>query len=146
MKVVDKITDIFPGISSPFSLDETRARTFQQVRVALVPLQDMLYASTVVEGGRARFVFAGRYASMMIDVDGELWAWGCNEDGILGIGSGVAKQPVPVKVDTGGKRISHAAGGWKHFLAVTEDGELLSCFELFLVSFVLRWHMAMGEY
>eukprot|EP00438_Fugacium_kawagutii_P014078 Skav208072 [mRNA] locus=scaffold2107:44913:50863:- [translate_table: standard] len=86
----------------------------------------MLYASTVVEGGRAQFVFAGRYASMMIDVDGELWAWGCNEDGILGIGSGVAKQPIPVKVDTGGKLIRHAAGGWKHFLAVTEDGDLLS--------------------
>ena len=63
---------------------------------------------------------------MMIDLDGQLWAWGSNEDGILGIGSGVAKQVVPTRVETGGKAIKHAAGGWKHFLAVTEDGELLT--------------------
>eukprot|EP00435_Cladocopium_sp_Y103_P043988 s175_g12.t1 len=45
---------------------------------------------------------------------------------MLGIGSGVAKQQVPAMVETNGKRIRHAAGGWRHFLAVTEDGELLS--------------------
>lgn len=92
--------------------------------------QDMLYPTTVVEPGHAQYVFAGRHSSLMIDVDGGLWGWGCNEDGILGIGSGVAKQQVPIKIDTGGQRIRHAAGGWKHFLAVTEDGELLCCFEL----------------
>ena len=60
---------------------------------------------------------------------GYLWAWGCNDDGMLGIGSGVAKQQVPARVETSGKRIRHAAGGWRHFLAVTEDGELLSCLD-----------------
>lgn len=88
-------------------------------------VEDMLYPTTVVQPGHAQYVFAGRHSSLMIDVDGGLWAWGCNEDGILGIGSGVAKQQVPIKIDTGGQRIRHAAGGWKHFLAVTEDGELL---------------------
>lgn len=92
--------------------------------------QDMLYPTTVVEPGHAQYVFAGRHSSLMIDVDGGLWGWGCNEDGILGTGSGVAKQQVPIKIDTGGQRIRHAAGGWKHFLAVTEDGELVCCFQL----------------
>ncbi|CAK9104436.1 unnamed protein product [Durusdinium trenchii] len=89
-------------------------------------LEDIPFPVTVIEPGRAQFVFAGRYSSMMIDLDGQLWAWGSNEDGILGIGSGVAKQVVPTRVETGGKAIKHAAGGWKHFLAVTEDGELLT--------------------
>ena len=81
---------------------------------------------TVVEPGRAQFVFAGRHSSMFVDVQGHLWAWGCNEDGLLGIDSGVSKQLVPARVDTGGKTITHAAAGWKHFLAVTSDGELLA--------------------
>lgn len=89
-------------------------------------VEDVLFPTTVVESGQAQFVFAGKNSSMMIDVDGCLWAWGCNDDSMLGIGSGVAKQQVPVKVETNGKRIRHAAGGWTHFLAVTEDGELLS--------------------
>lgn len=89
-------------------------------------LQDQLFPVTVVQPGHAQYVFAGRHASFMTDLGCCLWAWGCNEGGILGIGSGVAKQLTPTRVETDGKKVQHVAGGWKHFLAVTVDGELLS--------------------
>ncbi|CAJ1453416.1 unnamed protein product [Effrenium voratum] len=88
-------------------------------------LEDVLNPTTVVEPGRAQYVFAGRNFSLMIDVDGALFAWGCNEDQILGLGTGNLKQQTPAPLNLA-RRIKHAAGGWKHILAVTEDGDLLS--------------------
>ena len=89
-------------------------------------LEDVLNPTVVVEPGHARYVFAGRHFSLMIDVDGWLWGWGCNEDNVLGIPTAIEKQQTPVKLDTGGRKIKHASGGWKHILAVCEDGQLLS--------------------
>ena len=89
-------------------------------------LEDVLFPTVVVEPGHARYVFAGRQFSLMIDVDGWLWGWGCNEDSILGIPTAIEKQQTPVKLDTGGRKIKHVSGGWKHILAVCEDGQLMS--------------------
>ena len=89
-------------------------------------LEDVAYPTVVVDPGHARYVFAGRQFSLMIDVDGWLWGWGCNEDNILGIPTAIEKQQVPIKLDTGERRIKHVSGGWKHILAVSEDGEFMS--------------------
>ncbi|OLQ04806.1 putative E3 ubiquitin-protein ligase HERC1 [Symbiodinium microadriaticum] len=89
-------------------------------------LEDVLNPTVVVDPGHARYVFAGRSFSLMIDMDGWLWGWGCNEDNILGIPTAIEKQQVPVKLDTGGRRIKHVSGGWKHILAVCEDGQFMS--------------------
>jgi len=88
-------------------------------------LEDVLRPMVIFKRN-AKECFGARWSSLMLDLDDRLWAWGYNEDGILGLGHGVEKQQIPVQVDTGGHHIRHAAGGWKHFLAVTLDGKVLA--------------------
>eukprot|EP00931_Biecheleriopsis_adriatica_P036400 TRINITY_DN20971_c0_g1_i2.p1 TRINITY_DN20971_c0_g1~~TRINITY_DN20971_c0_g1_i2.p1 ORF type:complete len:466 (+),score=72.44 TRINITY_DN20971_c0_g1_i2:57-1454(+) len=88
-------------------------------------MEDVL-APIVIIPRDCRFGFAGRNFSLVVLMNGDLMAWGDNEDGILGIDTGTAKQKKPMKVDTCGLKIKHAAGGMKHLLAVTEDGLLLT--------------------
>lgn len=70
----------------------------------------------------------GHYHSVVVNEDGEVWAWGAGEAGQLGIGSQVHKS-VPTFV--GGaelfrSRVVQAAAGAKHTAAVTADGKLFS--------------------
>eukprot|EP00930_Biecheleria_cincta_P097737 TRINITY_DN8941_c0_g7_i1.p1 TRINITY_DN8941_c0_g7~~TRINITY_DN8941_c0_g7_i1.p1 ORF type:complete len:478 (+),score=63.12 TRINITY_DN8941_c0_g7_i1:25-1434(+) len=88
-------------------------------------LDNVLRPITVIPRNM-KAVAAGRFFSLALTLDGELMVWGFNEDGILGIGSAIEKQQTPVKLDTGGLKIKHMAGGWKHILAVTEEGLLLA--------------------
>lgn len=75
------------------------------------------------ERGKAFKVAAGRLHTLLIAEDGVLWAWGSNEDGILGTGT-EAKQITPKQVIGGG--VQAVAGGWYHTLALTEDGDVLA--------------------
>ncbi|CAE8584864.1 unnamed protein product, partial [Polarella glacialis] len=73
----------------------------------------------------AKSVAANRSTSLCMTYSGELFAWGCNEDALLGIGTMLPKIPNPTKVDTLGHRIAYIAAGGKHNMAVTEEGRLL---------------------
>jgi alpha-tubulin suppressor-like RCC1 family protein len=66
-------------------------------------------------------VAAGAHHTLAIKADGSLWAWGWNEYGQLGDGTGVHKN-TPVQVD--GDDWLAAAGGDKHSLAIKRNGDL----------------------
>ncbi|OZG50417.1 InlB B-repeat-containing protein [Bombiscardovia coagulans] len=65
-------------------------------------------------------VSASKDHTLALSDDGDVWAWGSNDNGKLGIGSNV-EQWHPVKVIGGLKFRSISAGG-THSLAVTTDG------------------------
>ncbi|KAK9291600.1 hypothetical protein L1049_019549 [Liquidambar formosana] len=73
-------------------------------------------------------VSAGYHHSCAITVNGELYMWGKNSNGQLGLGKRAAKVvSVPSKVDCLiGIAIRMAALGSEHSVAVTDDGEALS--------------------
>lgn len=73
-------------------------------------------------------ISAGYHHSCAITVDGELYMWGKNSNGQLGIGKKAAKVvPIPTKVEyLSGLFIKSAALGSEHSLAVTDRGEALS--------------------
>ena len=76
-----------------------------------------------VSGGiHFKEVSAGKYHSMAIDEDGNLWTWGYNADGRLGNGlTGTKKSPIQIKAGTQFKAIS---AGDSHSMAIDEDGNL----------------------
>ncbi|GLT29982.1 hypothetical protein SLA2020_048090 [Shorea laevis] len=73
-------------------------------------------------------VSAGYHHSCAISVDGELYMWGKNSNGQLGLGKKTAKiVPFPTKVEyLSGVIIKSAALGSEHSVAVTDRGEALS--------------------
>ncbi|CAK0818604.1 unnamed protein product, partial [Prorocentrum cordatum] len=90
--------------------------------------EDRLRPELILSGG-VQAVAAGRHHSLALTEDGELMAWGCNEDGLLGVG--VARRqltPGRLIAEDGGRLrgIRSMAAGWKHSLALTEQGEVLS--------------------
>ena len=54
-------------------------------------------------------VNSGGYTSYAIDTDGRLWAWGGNQNGQLGTGSGRQEERVPVEVGTHLSEVSSTA-------------------------------------
>jgi alpha-tubulin suppressor-like RCC1 family protein len=63
---------------------------------------------------------------------GDLFVWGRNREGTLGIGSHEKSSPVPVKVQAlDGERIETAAVGANHVLAVTKQGRVYHWGKLF---------------
>ncbi|KAJ0792909.1 putative regulator of chromosome condensation 1/beta-lactamase-inhibitor protein II [Helianthus annuus] len=73
-------------------------------------------------------ISAGYYHSSAITESGELYVWGKNNSGQLGLGRKASKVvPVPSKVDfLNGVPIRMAALGSDHSMAVTDKGEVLS--------------------
>ncbi|KZV47581.1 hypothetical protein F511_12850 [Dorcoceras hygrometricum] len=73
-------------------------------------------------------ISAGYHHSAAITVDGELYIWGKNANGQLGLGKKAEKIiPVPVKLHClDGVTIKMASLGFEHSIAVTDKGEALS--------------------
>ncbi|XP_062094402.1 ultraviolet-B receptor UVR8 isoform X5 [Humulus lupulus] len=73
-------------------------------------------------------ISAGYYHSSAITVDGELYMWGRNANGQLGLGKRALKAvPLPTKVESLiGLTIKMAALGSEHSIAVSDVGEVLS--------------------
>lgn len=73
-------------------------------------------------------ISAGYYHSCAITVDGELYMWGKNSNGQLGLGKRSATVvPLPTKVEClDGITVKMAALGSEHSVAVTDNGDALS--------------------
>ncbi|KQJ88287.1 ultraviolet-B receptor UVR8 [Brachypodium distachyon] len=73
-------------------------------------------------------ISAGNHHSCAVTADGELFVWGKNSSGQLGLGKGVGKVvSTPRKVDyLADVRVRMVALGSEHSIAVTEGGEALS--------------------
>lgn len=63
--------------------------------------------------------------ALAITKEGELWAWGCNMYGQVGVGKGPASPAIhtPTRIKGIG-RVTEAVTGYRHSLALTEDGKL----------------------
>lgn len=73
-------------------------------------------------------ISAGYHHSSAVTVDGELYMWGNNSSGQLGLGKRAAKRvPTPSRIDClNDVQIKMVALGSEHSIAVTEEGETLS--------------------
>jgi alpha-tubulin suppressor-like RCC1 family protein len=66
-------------------------------------------------------IFCGSYYNFALTDDGNVWAWGYNHSGELGIGSSISLVASPTQV-TGLTNVVSIAGGDEHALALTSDG------------------------
>ncbi len=81
---------------------------------------------TPLEGKKIQLVAAGVHHSMVYTQDGQLFAWGDNDYGQLGVGDMDARfAPVLVRLDDlGGRTISMIALGEHHSVVMTTDGKV----------------------
>ncbi|PIN18662.1 putative protein, contains RCC1 domain [Handroanthus impetiginosus] len=96
-------------------ISDSQNYTMEPVRVSSIP-KDIIK------------IAAGYHHSAAITVDGELYIWGNNTNGQLGLGKKAEKiVPHPCKVEClDGFSIKMAALGFEHSMAVTDKGETLS--------------------
>lgn len=73
---------------------------------------------------RVTAISAGTHHILALRQDGEVWAWGLNDQGLLGDGS-LTHQPSPVRVQ-GLSGITAIAAGAKHSLALSQSGAVYS--------------------
>ena len=79
-----------------------------------------------LDGDGIIHVAADKYHSLALTKDGQLYAWGHNKSGRLGLGNDIhAAQPIPRKIDFNHK-ISMVATAENHTLAVTASGKIFS--------------------
>ncbi|CAE7237268.1 UVR8 [Symbiodinium sp. CCMP2592] len=76
-----------------------------------------------VNGQKVVAVAAGYWHTAVITESGELWTWGCNDDGQLGVGD-TKDRAAPVKVSVNGQKVVAVAAGYWHTAVITESGEL----------------------
>jgi alpha-tubulin suppressor-like RCC1 family protein len=71
-------------------------------------------------------ITAGAYFSLALDNGGNVWAWGANDSGQLGISSFDARRTTPVKLTffPPNTRITAIAGGGNHALALDSGGKV----------------------
>ncbi|MCL2188196.1 MAG: BspA family leucine-rich repeat surface protein [Defluviitaleaceae bacterium] len=70
-----------------------------------------------------RVISAGSSHTMMIDVDGSLWGWGCNSLGSIGDGTNIDRHmPIRIGVDNDWAKVS--AGRHRYTMAIKNDGTL----------------------
>ena len=88
-----------------------------------------LLTGEALGGSAAVLVASGRLHTVVVMIDGTLWAWGNGHYGQLGLGD-TEDRLVPVRVvveeEFGGSPVLMAACGDRHTLAVTKAGILLS--------------------
>jgi len=108
----------FPGMSSNFedpwndaSMEASLASSFQDHQFVMVSAGD-------------------RY-TMAINTEGQLWAWGQNGNGQLGLGDNIVRHtPAHVQPGTTWKSVSVSldlsSSGISHTMAINEDGELFA--------------------
>eukprot|EP00439_Symbiodinium_sp_Y106_P060273 s3797_g8.t2 len=68
-------------------------------------------------------VAAGYWHSAAITESGELWTWGYNGHGQLGVGD-TKKRHAPIKVSVNGQKIAAVAAGGFHSTAITDSHEV----------------------
>ena len=74
--------------------------------------------------GRAR----GALHSAAVSSDGDVYAWGLESSGQLGLGSARTRAHTPTKVEAlSGKGVTQLSCGMYHTLALTAAGEVYSC-------------------
>jgi len=73
-------------------------------------------------------VSCGKYHTAALSASGDVFCWGLESSGQLGLGSRRLKAPTPQKVDTlSGIGVTALSCGMYHTLALTADGEVYSC-------------------
>ena len=95
------------------------AALFLSMVCGVLPAPAAQAAGTDLSGG-VKSLIAGKYHMLLLTETGELWAWGDNRYGQLGLGD-TACRTLPVKVMSG--VVKAAAGGWTSY-ALTSAGEL----------------------
>ncbi|MCB9687780.1 MAG: fibronectin type III domain-containing protein [Alphaproteobacteria bacterium] len=85
------------------------------------PLSAQVDATPMTSSG-LRLIAAGAHSSFLVDADGDLYAWGRNDIGQLGLGNFSATY-VPTQVQGISDVVAVSSGGW-HTLAITADGAL----------------------
>jgi alpha-tubulin suppressor-like RCC1 family protein len=95
------------------------------------PVQVLLPNTTATDPANARWaqVAAGAGHTLALTTDGQLYAWGANSEGQLGLKSFTRQlQPtlVPLPAEAAGTRWAQVAAGTSHTLALTADGRLYS--------------------
>lgn len=79
----------------------------------------------ILEGTKFKEISAGNDHSLAIDEEGILWTWGSNIRGELGNGTTTQEaNPIPMKIKENTKFQKVSAGGYRHSLAIDEDGNL----------------------
>lgn len=80
----------------------------------------------VPDGLSFKQVSAGSFHSLALASSGDLYAWGTNEVGQLGVGKWIVLSSSPMKVPLppGASRWVRISAGGKHSLAMTDDGSL----------------------
>ncbi|CAE7704806.1 UVR8, partial [Symbiodinium necroappetens] len=76
-----------------------------------------------VNGQKIVAVAAGGFHTAALTDSGELWTWGWNGYGQLGVGD-TTDRHAPVKVSVNGQKIVAVATGGSHTAAITDSGEL----------------------
>jgi alpha-tubulin suppressor-like RCC1 family protein len=73
-------------------------------------------------------VACGKYHSAAVSSDGDVYVWGLESSGQLGLGSARTKAHTPTKVEAlSGKGVTQLSCGMYHTLALTAAGEVYSC-------------------
>ncbi|MCA9488411.1 MAG: fibronectin type III domain-containing protein [Myxococcales bacterium] len=85
------------------------------------PLSAQVDATPTTSSG-IRLIAAGAHSSFLVDADGDLYAWGRNDIGQLGLGNFSATY-VPTQVLGISDVVAVSSGGW-HTMAITADGAL----------------------
>jgi alpha-tubulin suppressor-like RCC1 family protein len=73
---------------------------------------------------RAKDIFCGNHASFYLNDKGQLFAWGLNNHGQLGIGNKMNTCTPTYVYALDGIPVKEVAGGEHHTLCVTEDGRV----------------------
>jgi len=81
-----------------------------------------------LEGVPIAHVACGKYHTVALSTDGDVYAWGLESSGQLGLGSYRTKAQSPTKVDAlSGLGVTQLSCGMYHTLALTAAGEVYSC-------------------
>ncbi|MDI1447998.1 PLAT/LH2 domain-containing protein [Polyangium sp. 6x1] len=86
-------------------------------------------AGEVVGLRGVKAISAGGWHGLALLENGEIWAWGYDGNGQLGNAAttSTTSKPVPVKIsDFGGVKAKAISAGWRHSLALLEDGTVWS--------------------
>jgi alpha-tubulin suppressor-like RCC1 family protein len=91
--------------------------------------RSVTFASPILSlrGMGIKAIAAGGDHSFALDSENNVWAWGANDRGQLGISSSVLQRNVPVKLDhfpQPNTRITRIAAGARHSLAIDSRGNL----------------------